>query len=147
MTIDEQIVQAIVRKLLAADIPDVAESVFEARAWTLAEGDAFPAIDVMPLVSAPQEFGAQPAMTREELKIRLTIFVSDTGDGVTVTSKAADIRAAAHRAVFADRTLGGLCAAVFRGPARWKQEAQLLALEQDYQAIYVTRAADLEVRG
>lgn len=150
MTRDLVILAEIIRRLRATGVVD--DRVFECRGDSLASG-ALPAIDVMPQSAASSEIGATGSRlgylgaVRHELQVTVTIYVRE-GVDTPPTQVADPVVAAAHAAVMADMTLGGLAARVQLTQRRWNPavaDGTFLSVELIYTVVHATKTDDFTV--
>lgn len=144
------IVAEIVRRLVACGV--VEDLVFECRGDSLAMGQ-LPAIDVMPQSAASLEIGSHQKLAgyagndRHDLQVTVTVYVRE-GVDMPPTRVADPVVHAAHAAVMADMTLGGLAARVRHIQRRWNpavSDGTLLSVELIYAVVHATKADDLSV--
>lgn len=150
MTRDLSIVAEIIRRLVAAGI--VASRVYECRGDSLAAG-VLPAIDVMPQSASSSEVGATGTRlgylgaTRHDLQVTVTVYARETGS-TPATQVVDPVVHAAHAAVMADLTMGGLAARVQLTQRRWNPavaDGTHLSVELIYTVVHATKADDLSV--
>lgn len=138
-----RIVDSIVRLLRDAQI--VEDRVYRDRGITL-DASLLPAIDVQLDRSEPIDMGV--AATRHDLRIKVSVIAREFG-GRSPSELADDVLEDAHRALMADRTLGGLCRRLVLERQDWRYQQSgdgvLVALESVYVAVHATKADDLAV--
>jgi hypothetical protein len=140
----EVIVEAARAALLASGCVD--HRVHRDRGISLWQG-VLPAIDLRLQRSAVGEIGS--GVSRHDLELRVDIYAREEID--LPASTAADaVMVRAHRALLADRTLGGLCRRLVLTRQDWRYidsgDGVQLQLEQAYTAIHATQANDLAVQ-
>lgn len=144
MTREYAIVQEIVRRLIACGV--VEDRVYECRGESVSEG-RMPAIDVMAFETSPSDVGV--GVSRHDFDVRVDIYVRSDDLNGSALALADPIVEAAHKALLADRTLGGNCARIQPGQRRWnKAQANgvQLQVEQYFRVIHATQTTDLAVR-
>jgi hypothetical protein len=140
---EEAIVEAIRELLLASGCVD--HRVHRDRGNSFAQAD-LPAIDLRLQRAPSEDIGI--SVTRHDLEVRVDIFAAEQ-IGVAPSTVADAVMVAAHRALFADRTLGGLCRRLVLTRRDWRYsesgDGVQLQLEQVYTAVHATQANDLAI--
>jgi hypothetical protein len=123
----------------------VEDRVYRVRGITQAT-ETLPAIDVRPDRSQPADIGAD--VTRHDFRVRVAVHACEAY-GRPPDEIADEVTEQVHRALMADRTLGGACARLRLDVQDWRYQSSgdgvIAVCESVYVAVHATRAADLAV--
>ena len=138
--------ELIVRRLveLMRDPQIVDGRVYRDRGVSLVAGTGLPALDVLLDRSDASDMATR--VLRHDLRVRLDLYARENL-GEPASEVADRVVELMHRALMADRTLGGLCRQLTLERQQWQYQdsgdGRVVVVQQTYIAVHATWAADL----